>query len=270
MISREHLTETLFMIDDPEIQLTKQNRLQAPELIDNKTYIGIADEWFKNTKINSLHNWNQFDCVDAIIGCTHFIEAFVLRHGWNGFQILKDEYNYYTLMGKEGVDVEQLQAGIPLIVSLPNWKHGSIRYDWQQILNECEKKQIDIHIDFAWITVAKDINIDLGHPCIKSFAMSISKLNMIENRIGLRWSKQRHMDSITMFNRWQPGVNSNLMSYGAHFMQQIPRDHAWNYHSNNYNNVCETLSLEKTSFINVAKENGQPVGVAKILNSLAG
>ena len=271
-ILRENLTQTLHLISDPLIQQAKQEwyaNNHSHRLISNKKYIQIADDWFKSTRLNSLDNWDKFDCVDATIGCTHFIEAFVLRHGWNGFQILVDEYNYYTLMGKEGVEIKDLQPNMPLIISIPNWKNQYVYSKWEEILRECEYKNIDIHIDFAWIAISKNVEIDLGHPCIKSFAMSTSKLDMTENRIGLRWSKQRHMDSITMFNRWQPGVNANLMSFGAYFMQQISRDHGWNYHSNNYDIICDTLGLEKTIFVNVAKDNGHPVGVAKILKNLA-
>jgi hypothetical protein len=42
-------------------------------------------------------------------------------------------------------------------------------------------------------------------------------------------------------------------------------DYAWTTHVNNYNEICDTLELEKTNFIHVAKKDEKNVGVAKIL-----
>jgi len=271
MISKEHLTKKLFMVEDPNLSAVKDSWFHNQQSnVSLKEYIMIADEWFKSTDINNLYGWESFKCVDACFGCTHFIESFIIKHGWDGFQILEDEYNYYTLMGKEGVSVENLRPNVPLILSMPNWKHGTRRKDWVSIVTECERKNIDIHIDFAWLTIAKDIDIDLTHPCIKSFAMSISKYNMSWNRIGLRWSRQRHMDSITMSNHWQPNSNTNLMAYGVFFMKNIERDHGWNYHGANHYKVCKELNLYSSDLLHVAfDKNNQPIGIGKILTELS-
>jgi hypothetical protein len=51
-------------------------------------------------------------------------------------------------------------------------------------------------------------------------------------------------------------------------MDNIDVGHHWNYYGKNYNIVCDTLNLQKTNFIHVAKKDGKNVGVANILKNL--
>lgn len=233
-------------------------------------FINLADEWFKSTKQNNLIGWEKYDCLDVIMGCTHYIESIIIKYGWNGFQILPDDYAYYGLMGKFGVEQGNLSPNIPLLLSLPNWKYCDLRPEWDELLKECEQKNIDIHIDMAWITTSRDINMDLSHPNIKSFAMSLSKYNMQWNRIGLRWSRQRTMDSITMFNHYYGNVNNGVISCGVYAMQNIPRDYTWDTYGEKHHEICTKYNLAETKFIHVAKKPGddQPYGISHLILGL--
>ena len=260
-----NLTRKITPIEDAYILQLKQNWFEQKNLhISNQYFIPHAINWFTSTKLNNLIGLENFAYKDVIMGCTHYIEAFILKHGWEGFQILEDEYAYYRLMGKHGVAVDELQENVPLIVSLPNWKYGDIRPDWNDVLKICEQKNIDIHIDMAWLTCAKDINLDLNHPNIKSVAMSMSKYAMQWNRIGIRWTKQRTMDSITIFNQYYGDVNTALVSCGFYMMKYLPRDYAWDTYRNQYNNLCTTNNLIKTNCIQIVKKLGDhlPYGIA--------
>ena len=121
-----------------------------------------------------------------------------------------------------------------------------------------------MHIDCAWITVSKDINLDFGHPNIKSFGMSLSKYIGSWNRIGLRYSKQRTMDSITMFNAQQK-YNDALISCGSFVMDNIERDYGWNTYGEKYKKICKDNNLQETNFFNVAKKDGECVSVSEQL-----
>jgi hypothetical protein len=262
------LNHTLHPIEDNHILELKRRWFEESHphvLMDS--YVNKATEWFRSTKLNQLDGWDEFPCVDATMGCTHFIEAFVLKHGWEGFQILNHEYAYYGLMGKHGVDPEQLESGKPLIVSLPNWKTGDFPLEWDDMLQICEQRDIDIHIDFAWITTARNINMDLAHPNIKSFAMSMSKYALQWNRVGIRWSRQRTMDSISIFNRYYGDVNTALASCGDFMIENIPRDYGWLTYEEKYNDICSQWNLVPTKLVQVVKKHNEelPYGIASLL-----
>jgi len=259
------LSHKLLPIEDNYILDLKQRWFEGSHshiLLD--AYINAASDWFKSTKLNQLDGWDEFPCTDAIMGCTHFIEAFILKYGWNGFQILDNEYAYYRLMGKHSTSIDQLESGKPLIVSLPNWKTGDFPNEWNKVLQVCEQKDIDIHIDFAWITTAQDINMDLDHPNIKSFAMSMSKYAMQWNRIGVRWSRQRTMDSISIFNHYYGDVNTSLASCGMFMLENIPRDYGWDTYREKYRSLCEQWDLVPTKLIQVVRRHNEdlPYGIA--------
>jgi hypothetical protein len=212
---RNKLTATLIPLTDDYLRRIKTEWFEKSHpVVTNQQLIPQLNEWFQSTRVNDLQGWASLPCIDITMGNTHYIESFVTRHGWDGFQVLTDEYAYYSFNGKWGVEVGNLELNKPLIITLPHYKWAGVRPQWPDILRECEQKNIDIHIDMAWCTLSKNVAIDFAHPNIQSIGMSISKYSMQWNRIGLRYSKQRTMDSITMFNHYyQPDTNSALSSF---------------------------------------------------------
>lgn len=260
-------TTRLHHFRDGLTQDLKRQWLERPQsLISGNEFVPMADEWFRSTKRNTLLGWDAFPCVDVILGCTHFIESLLIRQQGN-IQVLPGDYAYYGLMGIHGTEPGQLRPDTPLLISLPNWRYADLRPEWTAVLNECERKNIDIHIDMAWITVSRNIELDLDHPCIKSFGMSLSKYSMEWNRIGLRWSRQRTMDSITIFNQYQGMPNANLTSCGAYIIKNLPRDYAWDTYESAHERVCRDHNLLPTKAIHVAHslDRGQVWGIADLL-----
>jgi len=264
------ITKKLIPIKDKFLQGLKDNWFSQPQRhVTMQRFVPMAEEWFRSTKLNDIQGWDEFPCVDVIMGCTHFIESFVLKYGWEGMQILPQEYGYYGMMGKFGNELGSLEPNKPLIISLPNWYYADLRPEWPDLLKECEQKNIDIHIDFAWITTARDIQIDLDHPCIKSFAMSMSKYSLEWNRVGLRWSRQRTMDSVAVLNQYYGEVNSALTSCGIYMINNIPRDYGWNTYGDLHFKACHELDLTPTKMIHVARQPDQTVvGIGSLLSHL--
>lgn len=259
------ISTTLIPCVDENIRNLKEKFFnESQKNPDRDTFIEFSNEWFLSSKLNDINGIELFPNKDIIIGCTQYIESLCLKYSWN-IQVLPEEYGYYNVMGKPYTEPGQLQPNIPLIISIPNWKHGH-RPEWNDVLKECEEKNIDVHIDGAWLTVAKDIKLDLDHPNIKSFAMSISKYIGSWNRVGLRWCKQRSLDTITMFNV-QGKYNQPLTSCGHFIMNNIERDYGWNTYGKKYDQVCKDYKLKASNFFYVAKKDDIPVSISNLLLS---
>ena len=251
----EHLDKKLLPLVDKHLIGLKQEWYDNPQKsISHDDFVAKASEWFKSTKLNDLHGWDSFPCVDIIMGCTHFIESLASKNKWN-IQVLDRDYAYYRLMGKQPTNPGQLKPGVPLIVSLPNYYYGD-RPEWQDVLKECEEKKIDIHIDAAWMVAAKGFNFNFDHPNIKSFAMSMSKYNLTWNRIGLRWSRQRSMDSCTLISS-QRKYNELTTACGSYMIDNIPRDYGWEKYDDTVTKICNKLDLEPSMFFYVVKDKAQ-------------
>ena len=261
------IDQTLYPISDPLLEKYKSDWLAGDKkLVKHDDFVDQATGWFLSTKINDITGLEKFPCVDIIMGCTHFIESTASKNKWN-IQILSNEYAYYGLMGKQPTEIGNLTPGVPLMVSLPNWHHGH-RPDWQDILSECEQKGIDVHIDCAWLTVAKGFKFNFDHPNIKSVAMSLSKYNMTWNRVGLRWTRQRPMDSCTVISA-QKKYNELTTAYGSYFMDKVDRDHAWNTYGSLNKKICDHLQVQQTMFAYIVKDNvGKCLSIGKILGKV--
>ena len=261
------LDTTLHAIEDNHLSDLKRawyDESQKP--VSHNAFVDKATTWFKSTKVNNLQGWDKFPCVDVIMGCTHFIESLTGKKKWN-IQILGKEYAYYTLMGKKHTEPGNLEPGVPLIVSLPNYYYGQ-RPEWQEVLKECESKEIDIHIDCAWVTAAKGFDFNFDHPNIKSFAMSMSKYNFTWNRIGLRWSKQRTMDSCTLLST-QRKYNELTTACGSFMMDNISRDYGWEKYGKLNQQICDKLGLEPTMFFYVVKDKDNKLySIGKVLGNI--
>jgi hypothetical protein len=270
--NRDKLTTTFIPLTDDYLNRVKAEWFEKSHpVVTNQQLIPLLNEWFQSTQVNDLQGWGSLPCIDITMGNTHYIESFVIRHGWDGFQVLTDEYAYYSFNGKWGVEVGNLEPNKPLIITLPHYKWAGVRPQWTDILCECEQKNISIHIDMAWCTLSKNVAIDFSHPNIQSVGMSISKYSMQWNRIGLRYSKQRTMDSITMFNHYyQPDTNSSLSSCGAYAIDRIPRDYGWTTYADSHADICQSLDLIATDLIHVVKTkpNGTAMGITNLLRDV--
>lgn len=265
---KSDITEILFPIKDQKMIDLRESWYANPQSQKNyKEFIPRATEWFQSTKNNDLHGWSALPHADVTMGCTHYLESIVQKYNWSGFQILKNEYAYYTLMGKHGVDPEDLEPHKPLIITVPHWTFCDVRPEWDEVLKICEQRKIDIHIDMAWIITARDIKIDLSHPCIKSMGLSLSKLSLQWSRVGLRFSRQKSMDSITIFNDYYKDTNTVMTSIGNFWMDNFERDYLWNTYGNQHHDLCRTLDVAPTKIIHVAKNKNDStsLGIGQML-----
>ena len=65
---------------------------RSQEYKDVETNKAVLNEWFQSTKRNTITGWDTMGCVDFTMGCTHFIESFIIgQNGLDNFQTLPDE-----------------------------------------------------------------------------------------------------------------------------------------------------------------------------------
>jgi hypothetical protein len=140
---------------------------------------------------------------------------------------------------------------------------------FNEILGVCLSLNIPVHIDCAWYTACKNINIDMMHPAIHSFATSLSKGYGLSgwNRIGIRYVKDRVEDSITVMNDHLQ-IPSVPVLIGTYFMERVNVDHLWNTHGDSYNKICSDFNLDSTDTIHMCVEDGHSRGIAPLLRYL--
>jgi len=142
--------------------------------------------------------------------------------------------------------------------------HDSI----EEILYECQLKNIDVHIDGAWISCCRDIHFEFNHPSIQSVGISLSKgCGLGWNRVGLRWTRHFKQDSVTIMNDFR--MNNRAMSMiGLYFTRKLCPDYLWKTHGDRYYKVCRDFNLTPTKSIYLALKDNHPVGVSPLIRYL--
>ena len=91
-------------------------------------------------------------------------------------------------------------------------------------------------------------------------------LDLAWNRIGLRWSRQKTIDSITLLNHTQY-YNETLTACGYFLMNNLDKDYAWNTHGQAHKALAVKHSLEETNSIHVLRDKDNNLfGIGKLLS----
>ena len=128
--------------------------------------------WLFASKLNTLSGFDSFNRVDIINGCTQFIDDIYMK---GPVQTIHGDYRYHQRLGTAYIkDVGSLIPDIPLIIAMPFPQIGAPHPDMEEILDEAQKKNIDVHVDGAWVTCCRGVVFDFSHPQIKSVGISLS------------------------------------------------------------------------------------------------
>lgn len=225
------------------------------------------EQWILSSPFNNFTGLDSFPRKDIIIGCTQFIDTIYMK---GPAQVIAGDYRYHARLHPDvAYSVPgYLRPGIPLIIAMPFPSTGTKHHEMESILDECLAKDIDVHIDGAWVSCCRDIDFDFSHAAIKSVGISLSKgLGLGWNRVGVRWTRETTADAITIMNDFHMN-NRALVMIGLHFIRNLPADYLWLTHGDRYYKVCRDFNLTPTHSIYLALRRGQPVGVSPLIRYL--
>lgn len=278
LLTAKSYSKDYLQIDRPQPYIDSMIEKTILDIATDKMPIDISDIVYENFKteiedyifnsdLNNLKKSNKHVKKDICIGCTQFIDNLYMK---SDIQILENDYRYHQRLNPDIKFVKpgSLRKNIPMILAAPFPSIGDVRTDMLDILDECSDKNIPVHIDGAWITCCKLIDIDFNHPAIESYAVSLSKgLGLGWNRVGIRYSKPNTVDSISIMNDFRMNLRA-VVNIGLYFMRTIPRDYLWKTYSDNYDKICKDFKLTPTKSIYLALDKGQPVGLSPLLRLL--
>ena len=237
--------------------------------ITDKVYTNFKSEmtnWLLASKLNSIAGLDSFNRVDIVNGCTQFIDNVYM----NGpVQVLAGDYRYHARLGNWHTHPGFLNKEKQLVIAWPFPSTGDTHTNIKEILDEARDKGISVHVDGAWYTCCRGIDFDVSHPAIKSVAISLSKgLGLGWNRVGLRWTKSKDADAITIQNDFAMNLRAPVM-IGLHFLRNLQPDYLWNTYGDTYYQICKDFDLTPTKSIYLALKNNQPVGLSPLIRHVA-
>jgi hypothetical protein len=235
---------------------TRRDYFQNPQKdcaeIQYDIFIKKIEQHFKNNSQNNLTGFDGFTHKDIIMGCQHYIDNLIAKHGLANLQIFEHDYHYYKTINPQikYTTLDELDPKKPLLIAFPFPGHLGPHRQMNQILEKCNLENIEVHLDCSWLVSAFDITFNFDQPCIKSIAMSFSKAYALHwNKVGLRWSREKDVtDSITFLNEAE-GIPKTLLSVADYFMDRLPIDYVCRTFKEKYFRVCKALKLRPGNVI---------------------
>ena len=156
----------------------------------------------------------------------------------------------------------RLARGDALVISAPFSDTCDIYPNLENILSECDNKNIPVLLDLAYINLATNIEIDLTHSCIEYIVSSLSKVFPVENyRIGIRLQKTMFEDPLYVINEVNYNYINMLSVYlGTEMMKHFEPDYIFNKYRQKQLDFCKRLNVEPTScvYFGLDKNNNYP------------
>ena len=220
--------------------------------IEYGKFVQRIEKHFKDNTQNRLTGFDSFKQKDIIMGCQHYIDCLIGRYGLDNIQIFEHDYHYYHKIkpGIKYTTLDTMRDDAPVLIAMPHPGHLGMHKDMAKIIETCNQRGIDVHVDCSWLVASFDIDFDFDQPCIKSFAMSFSKAYALHwNKIGLRWSREKdNTDSITFLNEAE-AIPKTLLSVAEYYMDRLPIDYLCNTFKDKYFEVCKSLKLRPANVI---------------------
>lgn len=241
-----------------------ENPVKSDTTTADKLFIDTFVGWLNFHQMSHFEGIDKFPVRHVIQGVTHFIDDLYQRCD---LQIFENDYKYHWRLNNEIEYVKKLDPDKELLISMPFPYYGDVHPDMYQILDECEKLDIPVHVDSAWVSCCRDIHFNYDHPAIKTFGISLSKAGLGGSRIGVRFAREKPEGAITIMNEFNMNQQP-LMHIGTLFMENFGPEYFWKMYGMKYIQVCTDFDLEPTKAIHLARDNGKPVGVRSLLRAL--
>jgi len=243
--------------DKTSYNFIKKN-MKVPNLYDDtmlETYTQNYSKWIQSSKLNNLKNLNKFKSIQYTHGTAQSFDFFYLKHHKKRFRIFRGDFMYHQIMFRFSMDWDyifddELREGDAVILSLPFSDYGDIHPFTDMILSECDKLNIPVMIDCAYMVMARNINFDFNKKCIEAVCFSLSKgfYGAEKLRIGLRFTKEYVDDGVEVFNSFK-FVNHAGLYVGIKLFEKFETDYIQNKYYKKQLKICKELDIQPSKCV---------------------
>ena len=213
-------------------------------------------KWICSSKLNNLTGLNEFTNRKLVAGTAQAFDHWYWRHQHKRFRFFKGEFMYHSAVLKHGgfweyIDDAIIENNDALIISVPFSDYGRQHPELENLLNECNYRNIPVLLDFAYYPCTKNIQLNLSdYHCVETLTFSMSKAfyGCEFLRVGMRLERKDTDDGIDVFNSVEM-INRISLSIANKLISNYSVDHNWNTYADLYAQVCEINNLAHTDCI---------------------
>jgi hypothetical protein len=250
-----------YSVHDPETCQTRDDAVKEyisnQALLDNEEikskYLQTYKEWMFATHPN-IKGWEDYNELCFTQGTTESFAQFYLRFRESKrLRLAKGEYFYNQMMKglwyKEKfawLDEDDIKQNDIVLISIPFSDTGAVPDYLEKLLQECDKNDVPVMLDLAYVSLSVDQKIDLTHRCIEYVVSSLSKVFPVElYRIGIRIQRKKFEDQLYVINEKNHNYINILSAYvGTKLMQKYPADYIFNKYRQKQIETCDKLNVD--------------------------
>ena len=251
-----------YSVHDDET-VAKMNNLIYEFTQEDINHDAIRENFIETYKWWMPSTHNLIDIEKYTEGCftqgttESFAQFYIRYRNHKRLRLAKGEYFYHQMMrglwysspqSFAWLDDDEIREGDVVLLSVPFSDTGNVPYNLEEILDECDKKNVHVMLDMAYINLAVNLEINLKHPCIEYIVSSLSKVFPVENmRIGIRLQRKKFEDQLYVVN--EPGYNYiNLLSayVGKGMMHEFKADFIYDKYKKDQNVYCKHFDLVRS------------------------
>ena len=221
--------------------------------------------WF--AKPHNINGVEKFNSLSYCNGTTEAFDKFYHKHMHRKLRFLRGEYFYHQIMAKRFFkdssfidDHKDIASGDVVVMSVPFSDTGNVPENYNAIMSQCEKNNVPVLLDMAYISLAVKLDINVDYECIDTITTSLSKVFPVAHwRIGMRMQKENIDDTLDAYEM-NSYLNTHAVNVGHQLIKQYPADYSYNKYKDQQLSLCRMLQLQPSdSFIfGIDYENKAP------------
>lgn len=251
-------------LQDPEIvnKLFEIVRAVDYDLVDinswsTQPHVEQFCSWIKQGSYNTIVGLESFPYAALCAGTSDAISTFIARNNKRRIRFSRAEFTLSKIVCNsmqldwaflEDADLEHNDA---VVVSFPFSGNGRSHPSYNKLITTCERLQIPVCVDAAYLGIGFGLHIVLTSPCITDVTVSLSKPFSTMLRHGIRFTRIRYDDTIQ--NNSETGILPRINVVTAtELMKLFPQDYIITKYHSKYQTICHKLNLMPTNTITLA------------------
>lgn len=228
---QKHLTHTLF--EQADIQAFKVQ----------------CDAWIhssKHTVVNGLQDFATA-LTDGVTGAfADFTHAYPNKE----LVVFKGEYPYHRDTGATVINnVNSLQPGTKLILSVPFAATGNVPDHYEEILDRCTQLNIPVFIDMAYFGACKLGEVNIDYKCVKIVAFSLSKtFGTGKCKIGMCYYRDISTTPMQLLNEYNY-VNHIAINLHTPIIKNFTPDYMYDVYRDKQVSIAKLLEIDPSDTV---------------------
>ncbi|RZL28112.1 MAG: hypothetical protein EOP64_05510 [Sphingomonas sp.] len=221
--------------------------LQDPHI--RVRFLAAFPGWLQSSKRNRLVALETLPYVSFTCGTIQAFDAFYLEHRHRRFRCFRGDFMYHLATWRRGfafayIEDAPIAPDDAVVISLPFSDSGTKHARMDETLADCDRLNIPVLVDCAYMNIAGNIDFDFSHPCISVVAFSLSKtfFGFDKLRIGVRFSRSFVDDFIDTYNTVEMS-NQYSCHIGLKAISHFPVDHTFDKHREGQLALCNDLKV---------------------------